>query len=69
MKNFKVFLDESFKIGDRVVVTNKDDEIYGAVGKIKQVGKGKQKGSYTVIMKVDGKEEVNSFNDDELEKM
>ena len=68
MKNFKTFLDESFKIGDRVNVVVRGDQ-YGFIGKIRQVGKGKKKGAYTVSFKVNGKEEVISFDDDELEKM
>jgi hypothetical protein len=69
--NFKQYMhlrseiNEKLSIGDKVKVINKDDEYYGKKGTVHKVNKGSQ----TVKLDGIGKQNIVSFNDDELKKL
>jgi len=65
MKFKEYLINEKFSKGDKVKVINKDDEYYGKKGIVHVVKKGAQ------TVKLDGidKQNVVSFNDDELKKL
>jgi len=65
MKFKDYLINEKLSTGDKVKVINKDDEYYGKKGVVHKVSKGSQ----TVKLDGIGKQNIVSFNDDELKKL